>query len=545
MNIDNMLSFFKEKLNIILKVNVDSVIVLSVETAKLTLLNIDLKGKISVDALKEVEFEAGNKDSVILSSLRSFLQENSILSKHVILRPFLNSLIIKRIQLPIVPDKELLEAIKWQLKDDISFDLSEAVLDFSIIRKTTKEDGYRVFDIICAIAHEKEVNSYVLLIKQLGLSCLSVGVLPFGYEKLVERYLKQQNDDPLGILHLSQDTCCLNIFKNNKLVFYRELPISVTQLRDSLRGALVSHSGRVELSLEEADDVLFTVGVPDKDSVYKDKINSSQILSMLRPMLERLAGEIKRSLAYYESYFQGSPVNKIFISGRGVGIQNIDNFLGKELSFDIAKLSIKDMIALPANVEPQAIVQNLYSLGLALDFKNNVNILPFEYRSEKSEKLQKFSLRWIAFAAFLLFFVSFIFVHAGVKLYQSQLDNAKVHMNVLSEVLTIKEKNEQLNSFVKEIRDSEFPVGRMLKKISSVTPKDLFFVDLSLDCDSNKGSIKGYIKNSDKNPNVTLAKFIADMKNSAYFSEAAISKVAQNDSGGVVVTEFDISFKLF
>jgi type IV pilus assembly protein PilM len=148
---------------------VDSVIVVDIGS-KLTLLNVELKGNIEVSALKIVELEASKRNEIILNSLRDFIQENSIASKFAILKPYLSSLLIKRLQMPVVPDNELEEAIKWQLKEEVSFDLSEAVLDFSVIKKTTKDDGSKILDIICAVAQEQEVKSQVLALKQSGLT---------------------------------------------------------------------------------------------------------------------------------------------------------------------------------------------------------------------------------------------------------------------------------------------------------------------------------------------------------------------------------------
>jgi hypothetical protein len=348
----------------------------------------------------------------------------------------------------------------------------------------------------------------------------------------------------VAILHLADDLCFFDICINNKLVFYRELPVSLNQLNESLRSALVSDRGRVELSAEEAEEVLFTVGVPQQDANYKDKISSTQILSMLRPVLERLAAEIKRSITYYQTHFQGGIVSDIAISGKGMDMPNLDSFLSKELSLGVKKIVLSDKIQVLSEVNPDAVAQSYASLGLALDYKTGINLLPSEFRTEKIERFQRISLRWTIFIVSLLLVVSFIFAKAGVGFYQKRLDNARVYLNVLSEVAQIKTKIDQLDNFVTEVRNAEIPAGDMLRYLSSITGKELFFVDFSLDNDSKKGSIKGYIRNSGNNPNTILTTFIADMKKSDYFSEVNIVSVSKNDSRGFESTEFEISFTL-
>ncbi|MFC1708653.1 pilus assembly protein PilM [Candidatus Omnitrophota bacterium] len=541
MKIDSIFNTFRVKLDALVKDKVDSIVVVDIGS-KLTLVNVELKGRLEVTALKIVELEVKKRNEIVLNSLRDFIQENGILSKFAVLSPSLDSLLIKRIRLPAVPDNELKEAIKWQLREDISFDLSEAVLDFSTIKKTTKDDGSKVLDIICAVAQEQEIKLQVMPLKQSGLTCLAVGLLPFGYEELVARYLEPEKNDSIAVIHLSDNICCFNIYVDNKLAFYRELPITVDQFKSSLRGALVSDKGKIELNQDEAEEVLFTIGVPEPDANYKDKMNSTQILSMLRPMLERLAAEIKRSLTYYETHFQGGEVKSIVIFGRGVGINNLDDFLRKETSLNIKKASLNDKIQISSEVDPVVFSRNYASLGLALNYKGGINLLPHEFRAEKIEKLQTISLRWTTFIVFLLLVVSFVFAKAGVGFYQQRLDNANLHLNFLSEVVQLKTKIDQMNNFVVEVRNSEIPIGSMLKSLSNIAPRELFIVDFSLDCDSKGGTLSGFIKDFGKNPNAILTKFITGMKKTAYFSDSGIVSVAKSENG---TTEFKINFTLF
>ena len=522
---------------------IGSVIVVDI-SSKLTLLNVELKGRIKVSALKSVELTENKEDEIVLKSIQGFIQENNIRHKNAILRPSLDSLLIKRIQLPAVPENELPEAIKWQLKEDISFDLSKAVLDFSIIKKTDKEDGSKVLDIMCALAQEQEIKRWVLLLKQLGLRCLSVGLLPFGYEKIIKRYITQEKEKTTGILHLADDICFIALYKDSNLEFYRELPISVNRLKQSLTGVLVSDKGKIKLSDDEVDEVLFNVGIPQEDTVYKDKISSIQILSMLRPILERLAVEIKRSLTYYGSQFQGGGVDKILISGSAVRIHNLDKFLSKELPLSIDKLSLEDKIKVSSGVDSQVFAQKYASFGLALDYDEGISVLPYEFRTEKIEKLEKISLRWIAFITFLLLIVSFIFAKGGVVSYQKRLENAKLHLNVLSEVKDTKTKIDELNSFIMEVRNLEPPIGQMLKKLSNIALKGLFIINFSLDCDSKIGAITGFVKSVIGNPDIILTQFVGVMEDTAYFSEVTISSVEKRMQEDVEITEFSINFKL-
>lgn len=531
MKIGNML----QKINAVVVVDIGS---------KLTLLNINLGPEAKITALNIINLPSKEKEEIVLQSLRDFIQKNNIQHKNAILKPDLKSLFIKRLQMPVIPESELLEAIKWKLKEEISFDLSKAVIDFLVLKETVNSDGSKVKDIICTVAETQEISPQVLLLKQAGLNCLAIIPLVYGYTKIAGKYFLKDKDEHLGILHIEEDISSITIHTDKKLEFYRELPMSINKLRESLKGTVVSDKGKVELSDNEIDEAIFTVGMPQQGVGYKDKLNSMQIIQMLRPALERLAGEIKRSLVYYKSQFQGGTVKKILMGGLGLRVPNIDKFLAQELSLNIEKISLPQKDIASPNINPEVLSQSYASFGLSLDYRQGINLLPYEFRTEKFETLQKVSLRWIAFIVFLLFALSYVFAKAGINSYQKRLDNARLHLNVLSEVRQAKEKIEAFNNFIMEIRNTEPSLNTILKKISNVAVKDLFFEDFSLNCDSKVLKISGFVKSTNQDNNAILSAFVHEMENSAYFSSAGISSVERIQKDGLDALKFNITFKL-
>lgn len=527
----------------LLSKRVDSVLVIEISD-KLVIFSVDIKNEPKINAFKSVPLSKDKKDETIITAIGDFIKENNIGHKHAIFNPLLESAVIKRITIPAVPDSELAEAIKWQIKNDISFDLSKAIVEYSIIKKTTKEDGSRLLDIICLAAKEDEIKRQVLLLRQLGLSCLSVGISPFGYGKIIEKFLMPKVDEPMAILNIDDNKCYLSIYKNNKLEFYRELPVSIGKLKESLKGVLGSDKGKVELSSAEVDEILAGIGIPLGDSLYKQKVSSIQILSLLRPILERLIVEIKRSLSYYNSEYAAGAVKKILVAGPALKIPNLDKFLAKELSLGVEALSLKDKLAVSSGINQQDLSECYASLGLIFDYEKEVNLLPYEFRTEQIENVEKVSLRWVVFIAILLLAMSFLFTKVRIGILQRSVNNAKVHLGTLTEVRQLTDNLNELNNFVKDVKKTEVPVGVILKKLSNLATKELFFSQLSINCDSKTGLIKGFVKTLSRNPDAVLTEFISAMKNSGYFKEVKIANVSKEDKQGSDIATFNINFQI-
>ncbi|MCX5713126.1 MAG: pilus assembly protein PilM [Candidatus Omnitrophica bacterium] len=469
--------------------------------------------------LKAFDLPKEKTEAFVLQSLQSFLKNASETDKEAVFIPPGNTFIIKRLQLPALSKQELAQSIKWQIKDEAAFDNSKAVLDFQIVKKFTKEDGSELLDIILAAGDSDKLTAWVNIIKQAGLSCVAVIPAACAYAVMAAKYPAQNKSSAIAVLDLQEESSFIATYKDGHLDFYRELPLSIAKFRQLLADTLVTDSGKVQLSAEQINKVLFEDGVPVEGIAYKDKVLAGQIISLLRPGLERLSQEIKRSLLYYDSQYKGGQVEKIYICGKAAGIVNLDKFLSAELALPVAASS----------------AEKISTVGL--------NILPIEFRSEKIESFQKLSLRWLAGIAFLLLLVSFIFASGTTALYQKRLDNSLVHLQVISQVRSLKSRLDSFNNFLSGLRDVDVEAGKVLKRFSNIAPADLYFDELHIDCDNKTGMISGHIDNI-VNPDAVLAKLVNGMTATAYFKDINIASMEQAEIGGKKVSKFQVEFKL-
>lgn len=523
----------KEKILELLTKKPDTVIIVDL-TSGLRLGNILLKGGIKTAGFEAAKLDT-KKDSAILDSIREFIHKNNLIPKNAILLPSLNSLYLKRIRIPFVPDNEIPQAVKWKIKEDAPFDLSKAVLGYQVLKKITKDDGAIFLDIMAACGQEEGIKKQVNLIRQSGLICLAVALPVFGFAKFIEAYFKQGPDEACTVLYLDEDNCYIAFYKENRLHFYRQLPVTVDKLKESLGTALLSGAGRIELTPNEREEVLLKFGMPLDNFVYKDKISSNQILSMLRPDMERLSQEIKRSLAFYGSEFHEQEPSKIYIAGCGQSIPNIDTYLVRELSLDVLKLSLP-------GIPPEAYA----GLGCAIDFPQGINLLPDEFRMEKVEKAKNLLLRWIALSAFLVLIIPYLFARGIIGINQKRLDNITTQLNVLLEVKRVKENIDAFDNFAAEIKKVGEDYGYMLKKLSNIAPSGLLISNLSLRPDIKSGSMEGIVKGPPYNASAEalLSKFAKDLSDSGLFIDAAISAMEKSAQETTGIVNFKITFKL-
>lgn len=536
----------------------NSAIIINI-SSQLHLINVNITPEIEVSVSKVIDLPINKREDVILDSFKRFIKDNNIKHRNIIISLSLNNFQIKRLSLPVMPEKEIIEAIKLQVKDELNFDTNQAIIDFKIINRITKEDGSKSLEIIIAAAKSEDVESNLDLFKNSDFNILAIGVLPFGYASLIERYIKADKGEPVALLHIDKESSFISVYQDNNLCFFRELPISLNIIKNALSGILVSDKGRIELSPQEIDEILFKIGIPLEGQSYK-QINSVYILSLVRPHLERMGSEINRSFKYCESKFNINPVRRLYICGAGSRIVGLNNFISGELKLNIYSIDFSDRanaveadisgaislipIKFTSNFNKQEFYEVIWDLFLIFDYQKNINLLPKEYKNKQLKEARMISARIFTIIVFLLLFTFYVFVKVRIDNYQKRFENSAAHLNILSQVKQVNSKVESLRNLIDSIRNGNVSIVKILKILSNVTPKELFFREFILSQDSKTGTIKGFVKSIKENNEAVLNEFIKRLEKTGIFFDISISSVEKGQETGTAASNFEMNFKL-
>ena len=472
--------------------------------------------------------------------ISSFIRDNSISAQEVILNiseP--QGILIKYLDLPVLPEKEVLEAAKWQLKEEISFNLEEALIDWQVAREYTDKDGSKKNGIIFAIATKEAINKYLAVISQCNLTTIAVTLSPFSYIKSLP-----ESAGALAVLEINYRDSTLNIYQDKRLNLTRRLPVSWDKFAQSLTGVLTSDRGKVELSLEEAGEIVNTIGIPlDEAQVVQGNIAAAQIISLMRPNLENLVRELRLSFDYFSSTFSASPPLALQITGPGAFIKNMDKYLSKGLGITVMPLDFPagldlEMLAQDKLAEDKSRIISAVSAGLR--DAGDINLLPLEVKTQKSELIQKGTLRVavIIAAAILLFLLSV--ARFQVRDYNKRLVNAQQHLETIEEFKVLKEKIDVREDILRRIRKGKVPVVGLLKLVSAVLPPEIILDELSLDQNAHRLTLRGRVSITASVAESIITNFMKRLEDTKPVGEASL--VSSDDSSGE--QRFEISCSL-
>ena len=463
----------------------------------------------------------------IIGSLTKSLQAYAAKQVSGILCLADDSVQIKRVELPHMPLNEIREALKWRVKGFLPFDAENAVLDFDIIDEFTDEDGAKKYNIILVAVEKKEVDMRLALMKEAGINMIgSVSVGSFGLSNLLKQTLEGKGEKTCAVLNVGYIRSIVNIYKGAKLVFSRAIPIGVNQIKDSIKSPIIVDVEPVDLTYEDIKE-LKDIGLPDnKESLLGGRLQGRHLLAYMRPVLENLCSEIRRSLDYYNAHLEGKEVSKIYLVGDGLRYRNLDLFIGDLLKIETGYLDFSSPV--------KDNMPRLVSLiGAAIGGKGaKVNLMPVEYGIEKSEKMQKVSIRMAGFAVFAALLVSFVLVNTRVNDYEERLFNAKVQLKILDEVKVMYDNIIEREGLVRFVSSSDAPNVSILKELSNIVPDNLVFNHFVIDHDINSMKIKGLLYLGSEIGEVVITDFMKAMEESPFFKDVSLTssrKMAENE----------------
>ncbi len=218
--------------------------------------------------------------------------------------------------IPIMPKGELDDALKWSASKNISIPLDEMIYEFSMLGEVD-ERGTRKQEALFTCIDKSNVNNLMSVVSRTGFKKISLLTdAAFAYVPAVE----EDEDNSVAVIDIGGRQSGIYVFDERKIRLVREIMTASESFTDALMSGL-------NLSYDDAEKYKRSFGF------------HHEALSSLSIPLERLSGEIQRTLNVYSQKFPQRPVKKVFITGGGSKIPGFLNKLSEYLVEEIELLS--------------------------------------------------------------------------------------------------------------------------------------------------------------------------------------------------------------
>jgi type IV pilus assembly protein PilM len=285
-----------------------------------------------------------------VSAIRRAMSQARISAKQVASAVSGESIIVRYIQLPNMPEKELRNALRWEAEEYIPFAIDDVNLDSVILGRS--EDGEKV-DVLLVSAKKELVNAHLEILRSAGLKPLNVDVDSFAFLNCFEVNYQPGASEVVALVNIGAEITSINVFLGGVSRFSRDISIAGDSITKAIQSKLSVDWTRAEqikvqegapepteeVAPEAADTALLktirgTVERITGENLAEDTLEARAV-GVIRGTLNNLVAEIRRSVQFFENQPTGRPVQKVIIGGGTARMRNLDRFLSHELNLPV------------------------------------------------------------------------------------------------------------------------------------------------------------------------------------------------------------------
>lgn len=244
--------------------------------------------------------------------LKDALRSNKISASTAAALLTSSSLVFRHMSLPAMPEKDLKEAVSWEMRKESGIPANDIVADY--VHADGKKEENKV-SLFAFAARKGDAEKTISFFSEAGLELRVLEAKPTALLKAFDLNGEWENNANYAMLDIGEAKSTLAILKNRKLVFARDITIGGKDLTHALGSAL----GKTD---EEAEEYKTANGliVPEGDD--------GRAKRYLAISVESLCSELQRSFDYYQAQFREGTVTKLFLSGGTARLRGIDSFMG-------------------------------------------------------------------------------------------------------------------------------------------------------------------------------------------------------------------------
>ncbi len=304
------------------------------------------------------------KVAIRQEGLEELLKESKVRTKKTILAVPGQSVFTRNRPLPPVPEYKVTQIVRYEIQQQIPFSLDQIALDYQVLERT-EAGGYEVM--MAAIKGDvvdKQVDILHTLRPRRSIDIVDVAPLA-AYNWVHQTGEFGDTGECVALIDIGATTTDIVIQKDNQFRFTRSLSVGGNDITQALAdGFNISFAEAEKLKRDKA---FAPTGDAERDGKGGELVGEA---------LNRMVGEINRSLAYFRSQPGGGPTNRIIIAGGCACLRNIIPYLQNQLGIEvrIAQPLAGIAVSPAANMASEHPEQACVVLGLALRCCANVPI---------------------------------------------------------------------------------------------------------------------------------------------------------------------------
>jgi type IV pilus assembly protein PilM len=246
--------------------------------------------------------------AAVTDAVRRVFGSNQFKGKEVAASLSGNSVIVKKITLPVMSAQELSESIYWEAEQYIPFDIQDVNLDYEILDPGTGPNNQGTMEVLLVAAKKDKIADYTSVITQAGRTPVVVDVDAFALQNAYEVNYGFSPGTVTVLLNAGASAININILSGSQSVFTRDV---------SMGGNAFTEAVQKELNLP------FDAAEQLKKGQDVDGVTHDDARPVLKAMTDNVLLEVEKTFDFFKATASNDRIDHIVLSG---GASRVEGF---------------------------------------------------------------------------------------------------------------------------------------------------------------------------------------------------------------------------
>ncbi|MFZ2154269.1 MAG: pilus assembly protein PilM [Candidatus Moraniibacteriota bacterium] len=265
---------------------------------------------------------------------------------------------LRLISMPNMSEKEIGEAIKWEIEANIPLSLDQVYYDWQLVGNIFSDQGDSDIKVLVLAASKRMVDQYSEILEEFGLEVIGIESETTALARsLLSEHV--QNKTSL-IINMDKNKTSFIFSIGNIPCFTSSVPIS----EKNIIGAIAK---KFNISDQKAREMEARDGI---GAFFEDDV----LFEAIRPVLEGLVSETRKTINFYlDGLKYSKEINRVVICGKISKAKGLIPYLSKNLKVEVSDGDVRDGMASSIRdipiINKERAINYAIAIGLALGNK--------------------------------------------------------------------------------------------------------------------------------------------------------------------------------
>lgn len=229
-----------------------------------------------------------------------------------------NHVYTRVIEMPVLSDNELSNAIFWEAEQYVPAPLDTVTLAWSRLRNFRNSLGEEKMQVLLVVAPKALIKRYQTILDLAGLTVVSIETEILA---LIRGIIADNNFPTALLMNIGAMNTSLCIIQNGIIVFNYSFPLGGI----ALTRAIASDFG---FTIDQAEEYKVAYGLSDKN--FEGKVRKA-----IDPILVSMLNEVRKAIAAYDEKYKGeAAISQILLTGGSAALPGLPAYFAQEIGIE-------------------------------------------------------------------------------------------------------------------------------------------------------------------------------------------------------------------